>query len=76
MTYRANRGAGSVGASTATQLIKDRNGEGAGQGLLPGAVRRNDQSFMEYTRSPSRLEERTFRPSFFFRWPLIKPRTL
>src|SRR5438045_3383012 len=31
---------------------------------------------MEYTRSPSRFEERTFSPSFFFRWPLMKPRTL
>ena len=31
---------------------------------------------MEYTRSPSRTEDRTLRPSFFFRCPLIKPRTL
>ena len=26
--------------------------------------------------SPSRWEDRTFKPSFFFKWPLTKPRTL
>ena len=43
---------------------------------MPGFPYHHDLRLMEYTRSPSRLEERTFRPSFFFKWPLMKPRTL
>jgi hypothetical protein len=35
-----------------------------------------DQCLMEWTRCPSHWEDRTFRPSLFFKWPLTKPRTL